>query len=122
MLIFVPLAISSVHNQSKVSALDKEVRKLQDQEFDITAKNQELKDSLAFVESSDFQETLSKTRLNMQKSGEVVYTFPSAPVSQSASVAGAGTGVEEQEIKFLPVTWAGNWLSWASYLTLSHEK
>ena len=51
-------------------------------------KNQELQQSISFLNSADFKERVARSELNLKKDGELVYNF--SPVSENSnSQAGA---------------------------------
>jgi len=53
-------------------------------------KNQELTDSINFLNSGDFKEQVARQQLNLKKNGEVVYNFTQGDdASATSAVAGA---------------------------------
>jgi cell division protein FtsB len=70
-------------------AIDKEKKALEQQISALGKKNQDLSDSLSYLNSADFKERVARQQLNLKKDGEVVFGFsdspPQTPNSQSAS-------------------------------------
>ncbi len=62
-------------NQKKIEAQKKS---LQEQADTLTKKNNDLNESLQYLNSSDFKEKVARQQLNLKKEGETVYTFADA--------------------------------------------
>lgn len=56
-------------------AIDAEKQSLIEQTNKLEQKNQELKDSLAYIGSQDFKEKIARQQLNLKKQDEYVFNF-----------------------------------------------
>ena len=83
----------------KQAQIDKEKQNLVQQADQLTKKNQELSQSLQYLNSPSFKERAAREQLDLKKSGEQVYSF--SPESQ---VAGAFSG-QEREISNAKKWW-----------------
>ncbi len=52
-------------------------------------KNQELTQSISFINSDNFKEQVARQQLNLKKDGEVVYNFTEGTPTTTPAVAGA---------------------------------
>ena len=70
------------------SAIEKEKQSLQNRKTEIEGKNLELEQSLGYLISSASKDVIARQQLNMQKEGEIVYSFSEnpapAPVNEPA--------------------------------------
>lgn len=55
--------------------LEKEKQRIIEQEASYRKKNNELSQTLSYLNSPDFKEKLAREQLNLKKNGEVVYSF-----------------------------------------------
>lgn len=56
-------------------AVENEKQKLAEQISSLESKNQELSDSLSYLNSSSFKERVARQQLNLKREGETVYSF-----------------------------------------------
>ncbi len=64
-------------------AVDREKKDLENQIASFSKKNQDLSDSLSYLNSSDFKERAARQQLNLKREGEVVFGFTDAPAQTS---------------------------------------
>ena len=84
-------------------AIEQEKQQLQDQVAAMSKKNQELSDSLSYLNSTDFKDRVARQQLNLKRNGEVVFGFTDAPplTSPSASpVRVSGTSNYEKWLEY----------------------
>ena len=67
-------------NQNRI---EKEKLSLQKQADELQKKNQELTQSLEYLNSSDFKERVAREQLALKKEGEQVYSFSFRPKTES---------------------------------------
>ncbi|MBI3231561.1 MAG: septum formation initiator family protein [Candidatus Doudnabacteria bacterium] len=65
-------------------AIQAEKTSLQSQLNELEGKNQELTETLGYLNSSSYKELIARQQLNMQKQGELVYNFSDEKIQQSA--------------------------------------
>lgn len=76
MLIFLAILANVKFQQLKnESAIEKEKNTLAAQADSLQKKNQELSDSLSYLNSQDYKERIARQQLNLKKEGEAVYNF-----------------------------------------------
>lgn len=73
-------------------AIEKEKRALQEQISSFNKKNQDLSDSLAYLDSADFKDRVARQQLNLKRNGEVVFGFVDAPPAEPEGADGANSG------------------------------
>jgi cell division protein FtsB len=77
----------------------KQKRDLEQQANSLEQKNDELSQSLQYLNSDSFKESVAREQLNLKKPGEQVYTFVDAP--QTGQVLGATTEQPSNPKKWL---------------------
>ena len=90
-------------------AIEKEKQNLVSQKAALEGKNEELKTTLSYLNSSDHKELIARQQLNLQKEGELVYNFTQKP----SNVGGAFTQAGKQ---------ATNFEKWINYFLNKHGK
>lgn len=74
-------------------AINREKQNLSNQAAALEQKNNELSQSLSYLNSSDFKERVARQQLGLKKEGEKVFDFSEAPVpSGSALAANSASG------------------------------
>ena len=68
-------------------AINKEKQNLSNQAAALEQKNNELSQSLSYLNSSDFKERVARQQLGLKKEGEKVFDFSEAPVPSGNSLA-----------------------------------
>lgn len=76
-----------------MKAIQKEKNSLTEQERQLTQRNKELANSLAFLQSADFKEKVARQQLNLQREGEVVYSFSNNSIGDNSA---QNSGAPEQ--------------------------
>jgi len=71
--------------------ISNEINQLQQQQKDLEQKNQQLSDSLQYLNSSGYQDRIARQQLGLKKSGEVVYSF--APDAEEHAAAASDNRV-----------------------------
>lgn len=66
-------------------AIQKEKQSLIDQEASLNKSNQELAQSLSYVNSPDFEEKVAREQLNLKLNGEQVYNFGTADLQATST-------------------------------------
>lgn len=61
------------------TAIETEKQNLLNQLNELEGKNAELNQTLGYLNSKNYKETIARQQLNMQKEGELVYSFSEAP-------------------------------------------
>lgn len=56
--------------------IDSEIEALKQEERALNEANSELKESISFLSSPEYQEKLARLQLNLKKEGEIVVSFP----------------------------------------------
>ncbi len=77
-------------------SIEKEISDLLAQQQDLQKNNQDLQDFIAYLNTDSYKETAAREQLNLQKPGEVVYSFAGAQqggssVTSSAAAPGSST-------------------------------
>lgn len=67
------------------SAIENEKQKLLSQLNELEGKNAELNQTLGYLNSKNYKETIARQQLNMQKEGEIVYNFSENPNKEISS-------------------------------------
>ena len=68
-----------VRNYRLQKAIETEKQKLQTQLNDLEGKNRELNTTLGYLNSKAYKELVARQQLNLQKEGELVYSFTESP-------------------------------------------
>ena len=71
-------------------AIEKEKQALSQQADALQKKNNELNQSLSYLNTTDFKERIARQQLNLKKDGEVVYTFTDPQASTSTPTGSTG--------------------------------
>lgn len=74
---------------SSEKLIQKQKLDLQQQADVLQKKNNELSQSLQYLNSDTFKESVARQQLNLKKPGEQVYTFVDAPQNSQALIAGS---------------------------------
>lgn len=90
-------------------SIEKEKQKLQEQLDALQGKNEDLKQTLSFLDSPTYKELVAKQQLNMQKDGEEVYNFIQNP----------NQNFNQQDQHYEPKK--SNFQKWVSYFLNSSE-
>lgn len=75
-LFFAQLKFRQRQNQALI---EREKTKLENQAGALQKNNEELSQSLSYLNSADFKERVARQQLNLKKQGETIYTFGSPP-------------------------------------------
>jgi|SRR5579872_2684795 len=75
LLLFVLFVVGKQFHQKIV--VQKEINDLSAQAASLQQKNQDLQNLLAYLQTPDYKEKAARQQLNLQRNGEVVYTFSS---------------------------------------------
>lgn len=67
--------------------IKKEKQNLQAQSGELESKNLELQKTLSYLNSEGYKELVARQQLNMQKDGEIVYSFSEGPAPEQAGVS-----------------------------------
>lgn len=88
-LVFIFMLVTEFNDWRKKHSVDTEIAQLTQQSQVLEQKNQEISNSLNFLGSSNFRETIAREQLNLKKDGELVYDLPDSvqnPNSLSANL------------------------------------
>jgi cell division protein FtsB len=84
-VLFIFMLITQFQNWKKKQNVDSEIAQLTKQANSLQQKNQEISNSLTFLNSSDFKEKIAREQLNLKKDGEQVYNITDNPNSNTNS-------------------------------------
>lgn len=79
------LAVTKYQQYRMQKEIEGQKQKLTQQMQNLEQKNQELADSLSYLNSSSFKERVARQQLDLKKNGEQVYNFGQAPTSSPQS-------------------------------------
>jgi cell division protein FtsB len=99
--IFVFIGQLHVAQWQRKREIAKEIEKLTSQERDLAQKNQELSDSLRYLQTTNFQERIAREQLELKKEGETVVRFQDAPKVLGQTTNQAETGNRNNIEKWL---------------------
>lgn len=78
-IIFIFLSITEFGDWQKKRQVDNEIAELTKQAADLEQKNNQISNSLSFLNSNNFKEKIAREQLNLKKEGELVYDTTPAP-------------------------------------------
>ncbi len=63
--------------------IQQEIKSLQEQQRTLQGANKELEDSLAFLDTQNYQEKFARQQLNLKEDGEIVVNFETPQVAEA---------------------------------------
>ncbi len=105
--LIVYLSLADILAAFQVYRLDREIVKLRQEIDDLTIKNQDLKNLIAYLKTDSFKEKEARRKLNYRKPGEQVLVIPE-PIALIGNGEGKGAAPSpEEELKNLstPYKW-----------------
>lgn len=72
--------------------IDNEIKALQEEERRLNEANNELKNSITFLSSPEYQEKLARMQLNLKKEGEIVVNLPNEGQQQNTETSNLQAG------------------------------
>ena len=86
-LLLIFLAESKYRQWRSQKSIEAEKQNLQQQADALDKKNQELSQSLQYLNSASFRENIARQQLGLKKQGEQVYSFNDAPATDQTSAS-----------------------------------
>lgn len=83
-ILFIFFGWAALNEYLRERAIDAEVNELKQTIADLESKNGELKSSLSYIQTPEFQELEAKRQLGLAKEGESVIIFSDKPSGKSA--------------------------------------
>jgi len=75
-----------------LQAIEKEKQSIAEQALRLERKNNELTQSLSYLNTTDFKERLARQQLNLKKEGEIVYSFTENATGSEIALNSPGQG------------------------------
>lgn len=81
------MSYSAVKESKRNKDIDVLIASLEQEKAKISLENNSLKEKIAYLETSDFQEKLAKEKLNMQRTDEKVVVVKTSPDIQTENIS-----------------------------------
>lgn len=76
LVVLIFLTVAEFRQWQNRRSIQREIDSIQKQASDLGQKNQQLSDSLSYLNTSDYKEKIARQQLNLKKQGEIVVNFP----------------------------------------------